>query len=204
MSQTHWPRTISTAPSGCSVTEPSNWGRDIVVRALSRKATLGTLSIGPLVFPCALGRSGLGFRKHEGDGVSPIGRWPVRCIYYRPDRVRDLLWSRLPGRARPLRRSDGWCDAPEDRNYNRRVKLPYPASAETLWREDSLYDVILVLGHNDLPRRRGAGSAIFMHLAGLTEDGRLTPTAGCVALRRRNLAVLIAHLGRASAIRVVV
>ena len=75
---------------------------------------------------------------------------------------------------------DGWCDAPEDRNYNRLVRHPYPTSAERLWRSDGLYDVLVVLEHNTCPRVRGGGSAIFLHVAA----PGFTPTAGCVAIRR--------------------
>ena len=84
----------------------------------------------------------------------------------------------------------GWCDAPGDRNYNRQVTLPYPASAETLWRDDGLYDLVLVLDHNHRPRVQGAGSAIFVHVA---RPGH-RPTEGCIALTRADLVQLLAHL----------
>ena len=74
-------------------------------------------------------------------------------MFYRPDRVRRPQ-TRL--KVRPLRPRDGWCDAPGDRNYNRAVALPYPASAESLWRADRLYDVVVVLGYNDRPAFRAA------------------------------------------------
>jgi L,D-peptidoglycan transpeptidase YkuD (ErfK/YbiS/YcfS/YnhG family) len=90
----------------------------------------------------------------------------------------------------PLSPGLGWCDAPEDANYNRCVRLPYPASHERLWRDDGLYDIVIVLGFNDWPRARGRGSAIFMHLA---RPG-YTPTAGCVALARPDMLKLTAAL----------
>jgi L,D-peptidoglycan transpeptidase YkuD (ErfK/YbiS/YcfS/YnhG family) len=93
----------------------------------------------------------------------------------------------------PVRRlhdASGWCDAPGDRNYNRPVAHPYLASAERLWREDHVYDLILVLGHNERPRLRGAGSAIFMHVA---RPG-YQPTEGCIALSRPHLLELIRKL----------
>ena len=96
--------------------------------------------------------------------------------------------TRLP--VAPIMQNDGWCDAPEDPNYNRPVKLPYPASAENMWREDGLYDVVVVLGHNDEPVVPGAGSAIFKHVA--APD--LTPTAGCVALAREDLLSILRAL----------
>jgi len=94
-----------------------------------------------------------------------------------------------------IRKCDGWCDAPTDRNYNRPVALPYPTGAERLWREDELYDVVVVLGYNDCPRAKGRGSAIFMHVA---KPG-YAPTEGCIALTRPHLLRLLERLdGRAA------
>ncbi len=96
----------------------------------------------------------------------------------------------------PIRKTDGWCDDILDRNYNRSVKHPYAASAEHLWREDHLYDVVVVLGYNDRPRVKGRGSAIFMHVA----HPEKKPTAGCVALSQRDLELVLRHLNRSSAV----
>jgi len=101
-------------------------------------------------------------------------------------------------RVRALRPDDGWCDAPDDRNYNRLVRHPYPARAEQLWREDGLYDIIVVLDHNRRPRVRGAGSAVFLHCAA---EG-YTPTAGCIAVRRADLVRLLARVGQGARVRV--
>lgn len=133
----------------------------------------------------ALGRGGVAAAKQEGDGVTPSGCFRLRWVYYRPDREATPLTG-LPVRA--LDPGDGWCDAPADPLYNRPVRLPYAASCEFLWRSDRLYDLILVLGHNDRPVIAGAGSAIFVHVAA---DG-FTATAGCVALRHADLRRLIA------------
>ncbi|MHA6287921.1 L,D-transpeptidase family protein [Maricaulis sp. CAU 1757] len=130
----------------------------------------------------ALGKGGVtkASDKREGDGATPLGRWPVRRVLYRADRVvrPDTV---LPVRA--LRPDDGWCDAPDDPAYNRPVRRPYAASHETLWREDGLYDIIVVLGHNDDPPVPGAGSAIFLHC----KRGDYEPTEGCVALAPSDL-----------------
>ena len=98
---------------------------------------------------------------------------------------------------RAIRPRDGWCDAPADRNYNRPVRHPYPASAERLWRADGLYDVVVVLGYNDRPRVRGRGSAIFMHVA---RPG-YAPTEGCIALARPHLLRVLDAAGSARADR---
>ena len=139
----------------------------------------------------ALGRSGViaESEKHEGDGATPLGRYGIRRVYYRSDRV-ERPETELPVRA--INADDGWCDAPSDPAYNRPVRLPYPASCETLLREDELYDLILVLGHNDDPPQPGLGSAIFLHC----KRGDYEPTEGCVALDRRDVLDLLAAARR--------
>jgi L,D-peptidoglycan transpeptidase YkuD (ErfK/YbiS/YcfS/YnhG family) len=155
--------------------------------------TRGWLKLGNLMFPCALGRTGVHVRKREGDGATPAGVWPLLCVLYRADRVRRPR-TVLP--TRPLRRHDGWCDAPGDRNYNRLVTHPYPASAERLWRADGLYDVLVVLDYNARPRVRGKGSAIFMHVA----QSHYAPTQGCIALTPAHLVRLLERLGAHAAV----
>ena len=140
-------------------------------------------------FRCALGKAGVvtAAEKAEGDNKSPLGSWPLRRVLYRHDRG-SAPETALPTRA--LTPSDGWCDDPADPAYNRPVRLPYPARHETLWRDDHVYDVIVVLGHNDDPPIAGAGSAIFLHLA--HDDYR--GTEGCVALARTDLLKVIGQL----------
>mgnify|MGYP002620576644 FL=1 len=163
--------------------------RKIVVRSLNPQNQRGWLTCGNLVFRCALGRGGILALKREGDGATPRGQFRLETARYRTDRL---------GRPRtvlPLsatRTDDGWCDAANDRNYNRAVTHPYPASAEKLWRTDGLYDVFVVLDYNRRPRQRGRGSAIFLHVAG---EG-LAPTEGCVALARRDLLKLLPLVDR--------
>lgn len=144
----------------------------------------GRLIVGTRTFLCAIGRGGLTSRKTEGDGSTPIGRWSLREVFYRADR-RAKPRTGLP--VRPILPNDGWCDAPQDRNYNRIVTLPYAASAERLWRDDHLYDLIGVLGYNDRPRIRGRGSAIFIHLA----RSGFPSTEGCLALEEHHLRLLL-------------
>jgi L,D-peptidoglycan transpeptidase YkuD (ErfK/YbiS/YcfS/YnhG family) len=155
--------------------------------AKSGAAAAGILAYGNLQFPAAVGKGGMRARKREGDGATPLGVWRLLWAYYRPDRVARPKTA-LP--LQPLRRDFGWCDAPADRNYNRKVALPYPASAERLWRDDRLYDVIVVLDYNLEPRAKGRGSAIFLHVA---RPG-LAPTEGCIALKYEHLLRLLAAL----------
>jgi L,D-peptidoglycan transpeptidase YkuD (ErfK/YbiS/YcfS/YnhG family) len=167
--------------------------RLLSVRAISKGRTRGVLAVGGHMFPCAVGRSGQRACKREGDGATPIGRWTLRQVLYRRDRG---LRPRTGLPVRTIRSADGWCDAAADRNYNRVVQLPYPASAEAMFREDGLYDLVVVLSHNERPRVRGAGSAIFIHVA---RDGYL-PTEGCIALSLRDLRLVLARCGRGSCV----
>jgi len=130
--------------------------------AQSDAATSGSIIYKNLHFPAAFGKGGIQALKKEGDGATPAGAWACLAVYYRPDRMRRPETA-LPAEA--LRPDLGWCDAPRDRNYNRLVKLPYAASAESLWRDDPLYDLIVVLDYNIAPRSQERGSAIFLHVA---------------------------------------
>jgi L,D-peptidoglycan transpeptidase YkuD (ErfK/YbiS/YcfS/YnhG family) len=168
-------------------TDRSKSPPQLLVRGLPGRPQLGLLTYGRLRVPCALGRSGRRAIKREGDGATPIGRFAVRQALFRADRLQRPQTRIL---LTPLREEDGWCDDPKDRNYNRYVRHPYPASAERLWRADGLYDLVVVIGHNDSPRVRGSGSAIFIHVAG----PNLAPTEGCIALRLPDLKRLIARL----------
>jgi len=177
-----------------SLPEPGR-ARTASVLGLSTAAARGVVRLGVLDLPCALGSGGRRVRKREGDGATPIGSWRLLRVLYRADRMRRPSTG-LP--VRPIGRNDGWCDAPGDRNYNLPVRHPYPASAERLWRADGLYDLVVVLGHNCRPRVRGAGSAIFMHVAA----PGFSPTAGCIALRREHLLRLLRRLGAGARMRV--
>lgn len=165
----------------------------LVVRALNAASQRAYLVFGHFRVPCVLGRSGVKALKREGDMATPRGRFRLRGVFYNPDRgPRPVTTLAL----RSLRRTDGWCDSPSDRNYNRLVSLPYRGSAERLWRNDGVYDVVIVLGYNDMPRVRNRGSAIFMHLA---RPG-FPATEGCVALRGADLRRVLQVVTRQSEI----
>lgn len=165
----------------------------VVARPGSR--TRGLLFAGTLAIPCALGRSGIGFDKREGDGRTPAGTFALGRLRYRADRRLRPVTGLPPGRIGP---ADGWCDDPSDRRYNRPVRLPCRASHEEMWRADGLYDLVVEIGWNMHPRRLSRGSAIFLHVA---RTG-FAPTAGCVALRPDDLRRLLARLGPDTRIRI--
>jgi len=106
---------------------------------------------------------------------------------FRADRINPPLMQLSVCAIAP---DDGWCDAPGDPSYNQAVKMPYRAGAEGLWRADSLYDLIVVLGFNDDPVVPGAGSAIFLHVA----HADYRQTQGCIALAKDDLIAVVSKL----------
>lgn len=166
--------------------------KPFVVRRAPGRPCQARLQLGHRVLRAAIGRGSVRTLKREGDGGTPLGRFPIRLVLYRADRMKR---PRTPLPVRAIRADDGWSDDPGDRNYNRLVRLPSKRRAEGLMREDPLYDLVLVLGYNDRPRIRGKGSAIFVHLA---REG-YTPTEGCIALSRRDLLAVLAELRRDTA-----
>lgn len=149
----------------------------------------GFLIAGQAAFPCALGRSGIGTIKREGDGHTPRAALPLRSVLYRADR---LVRPRTLMPLRQIGPRDAWCDDAKDRRYNHLIDRPPGEAEERLTREDHLYDVIVELGWNDRPVVRSRGSAIFWHLA---RPG-FTPTAGCVAVEGHVFAKVLPRLAR--------
>ena len=144
------------------------------------------LQAGRRVVVAQIGRGGVIWAadKRDGDGATPCGRWPVRAVYYRPDRV-QCPETILP--CHHLTVDCGWCDDVTSPYYNRYVKRPCDFRHEQMWRHDEAYDFVVELGYNDDPEVAGHGSAIFLHC---TAAGK-TSTAGCVAVSQADLAVLI-------------
>lgn len=149
-------------------------------------------------FRCAVGRNGIiaASDKREGDGKTPAGRWPMREVFYRADRLTKPSTCLS---IRPLDRDDGWCEVPTDPNYNKLIRHPYPFVTDKMWREDNIYDIVVVLGHNDRPIVPGLGSAIFFHVA--RPDYR--PSAGCVTLALDDVLTVLREADSDSCIEVI-
>ena len=146
-------------------------------------------------FACAIGSGGVRSNKREGDGATPAGRFPLRRVLYRADRMAPPR-TVLP--IAPLSPHDGWCDDPGHPLYNEPLRLPHHARHEELWRADHVYDLIVILGHNDAPAVPGLGSAVFLHVA----QRDYAPTAGCVAVASGDLLAILAGVARRAWLRV--
>ena len=152
-------------------------------------APRGRLRAGACTFVCAIGSGGIRHAKREGDGATPAGRFACLGGFFNPQRA-PRPRTLLPLRA--VKRDLGWCDDPQAPAYNRLLRLPSRFSHENLWREDGLYDLILVLDHNFSRRAKYRGSAIFLHCA----RPDFAPTAGCIALSPAAWRRLLPRLSR--------
>jgi len=141
------------------------------------------------------GHGGVRADKREGDGASPEGTFALVYGYYRADRIARPASGLVMTALQP---DDGWVDDPADPNYNRPVKLPYPASHEEMWLQDGVYDLVVVIGYNMEPVVPGRGSAIFLHVA----RSDFSPTAGCIAIEGQALVGLLGLLGPGSRITI--
>jgi L,D-peptidoglycan transpeptidase YkuD (ErfK/YbiS/YcfS/YnhG family) len=155
----------------------------------------GYLHVGTARYRCALGHGGVKRDKREGDGATPVGSFPLRRLFYREDRVARPRSALATAALHP---ADGWCDDPARPEYNSLVRLPFDGRHEKLWREDTLYDIVGVIGYNDAPAVSGLGSAIFLHLA----RADYAPTEGCVALALPDLIRVLAACDATSVIRI--
>lgn len=156
------------------------------MRAAAGDRRRGWLTGPGLVVPVALGRGGIRANKVEGDGGTPRGVFRPLRVWYRADRlVRPA--TALPVRA--IADDDAWCEDPADRRYNRPMR--WDGTGDRLRRDDHLYDIIIEIDHNQVPRTSGRGSAVFLHLA---RKG-FGPTAGCVSMTKDSLLHLLARLG---------
>ena len=133
---------------------------------------------------CAVGKRGISIKKKEGDFITPKGTFKIREIFYRKDRVQNLI-TRI--KKTVIRKNMGWCDDPKSKKYNKLIYFPFKHSAEKLYRRENIYDIILVLNFNMNPVKKNKGSAIFIHVA----KKNFQPTQGCIALNKFELIKLV-------------
>ncbi|MDC6451711.1 L,D-transpeptidase family protein [Alphaproteobacteria bacterium] len=155
------------------------------------------LKVGNKAFRCQIGKGGFknAAKKIEGDKTTPIGKWYLETLYYRPDRVlRPKFKKKNVLKINQITKQCGWCDDIRSLYYNKHININnFPTvkmNYERLWRDDSAYDIIIVISYNIRPNVKNKGSAIFIHCS--FEDFR--PTAGCIGLKKRDLIYLIKNL----------
>ena len=155
----------------------------------------GYLKYKNLKFRCALGKAGIGKKIKEGDNITPKGTYKIIKIYYRKDRIKELV-SQI--KLIKIKKNIGWCDDPKSKKYNQLIYLPTKYSHEKLYRRDNIYDLILVLNYNIKPIIKNKGSAIFIHIA----RKNYKKTAGCIALEKNNLIKLVLKIQKYTKIKI--
>jgi L,D-peptidoglycan transpeptidase YkuD (ErfK/YbiS/YcfS/YnhG family) len=141
-------------------------------------------------YKCAVGKGGVKENKKEGDMATPVGCFLIREIFYRKDKMGRLVF---PFETKAINKNDAWCDDLNDKRYNTYITLKDgEQSQERLWREDDLYDIVVVLGYNDAPVIFGKGSAIFMHVA---REG-YSLTHGCITLQKKDLIEILSNVSK--------
>ncbi len=148
----------------------------------------GWLTTDSWTVPVALGRGGILANKREGDGGTPRGTFHPLQLWWRADR-HPQPQTHLP--VRPIQPEDAWCEDPNDRRYNQPIRLVQGQPGDRLTREDHLYDFIVEIDQNFIPRIAGRGSAVFLHLA----RPNFSPTAGCVSMTKSAMLRLLRRLG---------
>jgi L,D-peptidoglycan transpeptidase YkuD (ErfK/YbiS/YcfS/YnhG family) len=155
----------------------------------------GYLQYKNLKFRCALGKAGIKKKEKEGDNVTPKGKFKITSMYYRPDRIKNIITAIKKIK---IKKNMGWCDDPDSHFYNQQISLPNKFSHEKLYRNDNLYDLILVLNYNANPIIKNKGSAIFIHIA----KRNYKKTKGCIALKKKDLIKLISKIKKNTKIKI--
>jgi L,D-peptidoglycan transpeptidase YkuD (ErfK/YbiS/YcfS/YnhG family) len=155
----------------------------------------GYLKYKNLKFRCALGKSGIKKKIKEGDNITPKGIFSITRIFYRQDKIKKI---RTKVKKIKIKKNMGWCDDSQSPFYNKQVKLPNRFSYEKLYREDNLYDIILILNYNTKPVIKNKGSAIFVHVS----NKFYKKTRGCVALKKDHLIKLISQIQKNTKIKI--
>ena len=152
-----------------------------------------TLIIDDFIFRCCIGKNGFNSNKREGDYSTPKGLFSLKKLYFRKKRV-SIPKCRLNKKA--IKKYMAWCDDPNDKRYNEEIKIHNKKLRESLFRKDHTYDYVISIDYNKkkIPNK---GSAVFIHL---TENYK--PTAGCIALKKKDFEILIKLIDKKSKIRI--
>ena len=136
---------------------------------------------------CAIGKKGIGSKKKEGDLITPRGKYKVKYILYRKDRIKKIQSEMSVIK---IEKNMGWCDDPRSRNYNQLINLPSNYRHEKLFKKENTYDIVLVLNYNMRPIKKNKGSAIFIHVS----KKNFKKTQGCVAIQKRYLLKIVKEI----------
>ena len=144
---------------------------------------------------CVVGKRGIGKKLKEGDKITPKGKYRIKFILYRKDRISSIT-TKIPKFI--IKKNMGWCDDPNSKDYNKLIRFPFKYSAEKLYKKENIYDIILVLDYNINPIIKDKGSAIFIHIA----KKNYAYTSGCVAVSKKNLKEIVKQINKQTRIKI--
>ena len=155
-----------------------------------------TLQIDEFKFRCCIGKKGSSSNKKEGDKKTPKGIFEIENLYYRKDCIEKPSTSL---KCIEIKKEMGWCDDTRfPKKYNRLIKIEKKIKHEKLKRKDNKYDLLIPIKYNFIKPIVGLGSCIFIHL---TNDYK--PTAGCIALKKKDFLILLKLIKRNSKIKII-
>ena len=155
-----------------------------------------TLIFDDFIFNCSIGKKGLIKKKVEGDKKTPIGIFSLGNLYFRKDR-NTKPQTKL--KCIPIKKNMGWCnDVKSKKYYNKLIKITKKIRHEKLFRKDYRYDFVIPINYNTKNIKIGRGSAIFIHLS-----KRLLPTAGCIALQKKDFLILVKIINKNTKIKLI-
>lgn len=153
-----------------------------------------TLILDDFIFQCVVGKKGTSKKKREGDFCTPQGVFDLKTVYYRSDRIQKIQ-TKLT--LKKIKKGMGWCNDPLSKKYNTQIKINEKVKHERLYRKDSKYDILVVINYNLKKPIPFKGSAIFLHIT-----KNLKSTAGCVALSKKDLLILLKLINKKTKIEI--
>ena len=152
------------------------------------------LSIDEFIFRCCIGRNGLVIKKREGDLCTPKGNFLITKVFYRSDKIKKI---NTKIKKIKIKKNMGWCNDPKHKRYNSLINIREKIKHEKLYRRDGKYDLIIIINYNLVKPIPFKGSAIFIHLT-----NNYKPTAGCIALRKNDMLVLLKLINKKTKIKI--
>ena len=154
-----------------------------------------TLLLDEFKFKCSIGKNGSTSNKIEGDKKTPKGVYTLGPLFYRKDKFKN---PETKIKKIVIKKSMGWCDDVNDKNYNRLIKVNKKIKHEKLFRRNNIYDLLIPINYNTKKIRRNKGSAIFIHLT-----NNYKRTLGCIALKENDLLTILKLINNETKIKII-
>ena len=153
-----------------------------------------TLKLDDYILKCSIGKNGIKSKKKEGDKCTPKGVFSLGKLYYRADKVKKPT-TKISTKI--IKKNMGWCDDVTSKFYNKEMKINKNIKHEKLYRNDNVYDYLIIINYNTKKIKPGKGSAIFLHL---TKNYK--KTLGCVAVKKKDFLIILKLITKNTRIKI--